>query len=150
MKIYIATDHRGHTIENELIENLKKYINCEIVPSTIPHSSDDDYVDFAIDVLTKMDKKNDIGIVICGNGIGMSIIANKVPQIRCARVLTKDDAKAAREHNGANAIALGTTTVNEMTDLILTFINTPLPNEERHIRRVNKIIKFENGEYNEL
>ena len=150
MNIYLATDHRGHTIEKELIQNLKKYLDVNIITSQLPHSPEDDYVDFALDVLNRMDKSKDIAVVICGNGIGMSIIANKVRDIRCARVTTIDEAVAAREHNGANAIALGTTNISKMTKLILAFINTPLPTEARHLRRISKIIKYEHGEYNEL
>lgn len=149
MKIYIGTDHRGYTIEKELVKRLESQ-NYEVIASKLEHHSEDDYVDFAFDICSKMNKFEDIGILICGNGVGMSIAANKVPGIRCARVTTESDAKAARNHNGANVIALGTFDVEEMLKIILTFITTPTPDEERHLRRVNKIIKYENGEYNVL
>lgn len=142
MKLFLACDHRGHEIEEELVNLLKKD-GYEVITSNLEHDSDDDYVDFALDVLSKMNTINDLGILICGNGIGMSIIANKVYDIRCARVLSVDDAVASRQHNGANVIALGTTNVQEMYNLIKIFITTNTPNIERHMRRLNKIINFE-------
>ena len=97
MKIYIACDHRGVELKKYLIGNLQN--TYEIIPSTLPNSSEDDYPDFAFDICTKMDKNTDLGILICGTGIGISIAAS---------------------------------------------------NEERHVRRVNKIISYEQGTYNEL
>lgn len=149
MNLYIGTDHRGNTIEKELVSELKRITNLEIITCNIEHSSEDDYPDFAFDVCKNI-KDDDIGVLICGNGIGMSIAANKVKGIRCARVTNEEEAEAARKHNAANVIALGTFDVNEMIKLIIKFIITPLPTEERHMRRVNKIINYENGEYNEL
>ncbi len=150
MKLHIAVDHRSHEIEDLLINEILKTKNLEIVTSKLPHHSEDDYPDFAIEVLEQMDKTKDIGVVICGNGIGMSIIANKIKGVRCARAVNTDDCIKAREHNGANVLAIGTTTIEEMTNLITTFMDTPTPNEERHIRRMNKIINYENGTYNGL
>ena len=104
MKIYIACDHRGVELKEYLIRNLQN--TYEIIPSTLPNSSEDDYPDFAFDICTKMDKTTDLGILICGTGIGISIAANKVKGIRCARVNNLEDAKSARIHNHANVIAI--------------------------------------------
>lgn len=146
MKLYIGTDHRGTEIRNELINKLKQNINDEIIISQLPSSSEDDYVDFAFDICEKMDKKNDIGVLICGNGVGMSIAANKVKGIRCGRVVNETEAIAARQHNGSNVVALGADLgVDKLVSIICTFIKTSSPTEERHIRRVNKIINYEQG-----
>lgn len=151
MKIYLATDHRGSQIKEDLIINLNNLGYNNIFLPTIANKEGDDYVDFAINVLNKMDKDKDIAVLICGNGIGMSIIANKVKGIRCARVVKEIEAIAAREHNGANALALGADLgVKTLVEIIDTFIKTELPKEERHQRRVNKIIQYEEGTYNEL
>ena len=149
MKIYIACDHRGVELKKYLIENLHN--TYEIIPSTLPNSSEDDYPDFAFDICTKMDKKTDLGILICGTGIGISIAANKVKGIRCARVNNLEDAKSARIHNHANVIAIPASLDNNYAlEIIKTFLETAVSNEERHVRRVNKIISYEQGTYNEL
>ena len=151
MKIYLATDHRGAEIKKDLIISLNNLGYEEIFLPTINNQDGDDYVDFAINVLNKMNREKDIAILICGNGIGMSIISNKFKGIRCARVVSEIEAIAAKEHNGANVLALGADLgVKKIVDIIVTFIKREVPNEERHQRRVNKIIQYEEGTYNEL
>lgn len=149
MKIYIACDHRGCELKKHLIENLENAY--EIISSSLPNSSEDDYPDFAFDICTKMDKAKDLGILICGTGIGISIAANKVKGIRCARINNLDDAKSARIHNHANVIAIpASLEKNVALEIIKTFLDTLPSNEERHVRRINKIINYEEGSYNEL
>ena len=149
MSIYIASDHRGIELQDFLVANLSKYYN--IVKSDVENAEEDDYPDFAFDICSKMSKEEDYGVVICGNGVGISIAANKVKGIRCARVDNIEDAIAAKEHNRCNVIALPSTIDKEYAlDLILKFVNTKPSDLDRHVRRVNKIIAYENGEYNEI
>lgn len=149
MNIYLTSDHRGVELVNQLYNELTKKYN--VIKSKFENNNEDDYPDFAFDVCNRMSKSNDIAILICGNGVGISIAANKVKNVRCARVDNIDDAKAGREHNHANAIALpATLELNKALEIIEVFINTIPSNENRHQRRVNKIISYENGEYNEL
>lgn len=149
MKLYIACDHRGTSMKDYLIKELEPTYN--IIPSAIQNSSEDDYPDFAFDIATKMDKENDLGILICGTGIGISIAANKVQGIRCARVNNIDDAISSRQHNHANIIALPAYLSNkEALKIIEAFLNTSPSMEERHLRRINKIISYEKAAYNEL
>lgn len=149
MKIYIACDHRGCELKKFLKENLQN--TYEIISSSLPNSSEDDYPDFAFDICAKMDKKEDLGILICGTGIGISIAANKVKGIRCARLNNLEDAKSARIHNHANVIAIPASLEKTLVlEIIKTFLITMPSNEERHVRRVNKIISYEEGTYNEL
>ena len=149
MKIYIACDHRGCELKKFLKENLQN--TYEIISSSLPNSSEDDYPDFAFDICAKMDKKEDLGILICGTGIGISIAANKVKGIRCARLNNLEDAKSARIHNHANVIAIPASLEKTLAlEIIKTFLITMPSNEERHVRRVNKIISYEQGTYNEL
>ena len=147
MKIYIATDHRGVNKEKEIVELLKEK-GIEVTQSNLEHSDTDDYVDFAIDVCNKVIKDNNsLGILICGTGIGMSIAANKIKGIRASRCMSKEDAYLTRNDNNANVLCLSyRLDTNELIEIIETFINTPFSEEERHQRRVNKIIKLENGE----
>ena len=98
-----------------------------------------------------MDKITDLGILICGTGIGISIAANKVKGIRCARVNNLEDAKSARVHNHANVLAMPASLDNtQALELVKMFIETAPSSETRHVRRVNKIISYEEGTYNEL
>lgn len=149
MSIYIASDHRGIALKDYLIKELSQ--NYNVVTSDYENNPEDDYPDFAFDVCTKMSKEEDYGVLICGNGIGISIAANKVKGIRCGRVLSLDDAIKAKEHNHANVITLpADMNVLEAKEIVLAFIKTQKDITDRHLRRVNKIISYENGEYNEL
>ena len=149
MSIYLASDHRGIMLKDYLIAELSK--EEHVVESRIHNTEDDDYPDFAFDVCTHMSKENDLGVLICGNGIGISIAANKVEGIRCGRVVSLSDAKAAKEHNHANVISIpATLDYQEALEIVKQFIESKPSNDDRHKRRVNKIIAYEKGEYNEL
>ena len=89
------------------------------------------------------DNKIDLGILICGTGIGMSIACNKVKKVRCAKVTTKEEAFLARSHNNANVIALSENITN-YKEIIDTFLTTDFSNEEKHIRRVEMIDNYDN------
>ncbi|MDO4530550.1 MAG: ribose 5-phosphate isomerase B [Bacillota bacterium] len=81
------------------------------------------------------------GILICGTGIGISITANKVKGIRCALCGDVFSAKATREHNDANILAMGArvTGAGLALEIVKAFLETPFSNDERHIRRINQI-----------
>lgn len=89
----------------------------------------------------------DKGILICGTGIGMSLAANKVKGIRCVACSEPFSAKMSRAHNNANMLAIGARVIGiELAKMIISeFLNTPFEGD-RHQRRVDMIIKLENGE----
>ena len=144
MKIAIASDHRGVEYKKEIIEylNSKNYTVVDCSPENTPT---DDYPDFAFKVCEKVvNKEADIGILLCRTGIGMSIAANKVKGIRCAKINSKDDAILSRNDNGANVMAFNyTEDMNHIKEYIDAFINAEVINDDRHQRRVNKIIAYE-------
>lgn len=148
MKIAIATDHNGVDQKKVIIENIQSQ-GIEIVDCSINNNPIDDYPDFAISLCQKIVNNDaDLGILMCGTGIGMSIAANKVKGIRCAKVSNSDEARLAKEHNNANVMALSyKEDINTLIEWINTFINTPFAEDERHIRRINKITKYEDGTY---
>ena len=152
MKIFIAADHLGVELKNELIEYLNNNNNIETQEIDIPNSDLDDYPDFAFKLGKLVSEKEDVlGILICGNGIGMSIAANKVPGVRCVRAVDTDDAFKGKNHNGANVIAIGANLgIERSKEIVDTFISTEPVSVPRYINRINKIINYENGEYNEL
>ena len=144
MKIAIATDHNGVTEKQEIIKHLRSN-NLEIIDLSTDNNPTDDYPDFAFRVAECV-KNNEcnFGILLCGTGIGMSIAANKVKGIRCAHVSNVEEAYHTRVDNDANMLALSYK--NEMSlniSIIDKFLNTPFSNEERHIRRINKISEYE-------
>lgn len=148
MKIAIATDHNGVEEKKVIIESLQNQ-GIEIIDCSIDNNPIDDYPDFAINLCHEVVKKNaDLGILMCGTGIGMSIAANKVRGIRCAKVSNEDEARLAKEHNNANVMALSyKEDVNTLLNWIEIFIKTPFGNDERHVRRINKITSYEEGNY---
>lgn len=150
MKIILGADHQGintlNIIKDYLISN-----EIEVETIDLPHHDLDDYPDFAYAVCQKVLTNDALGILICGSGIGMSIAANKIAGIRCARVFNSNDAFTAKNHNGANVIAIACNIADEELKLIVdTFIATKPPTEERHLRRIEKVTKIEKGIYHEL
>ena len=143
MKIGIANDHRGYNLKEQIIDVLRE--KYEIIDLGTDSNISVDYPDYAFKLGEKIrDKELDFGIAICGSGIGISIACNKVKGVRCAKVSTKEEAIYTRNDNDANIVALSEkTTKEEALDIINTFINTPFSNEEKHIRRIYKITKYE-------
>lgn len=144
MKIAIATDHNGVNEKKELIRLLSKY---EFLDKSPVNNDTDDYPDFAFEVANSVvSKEADLGVLLCGTGIGMSIAANKVKGIRCGHCSTKEQAHLTKEHNHANVIALSyKQDINELAEMIEEFIETSPSTEERHQRRVDKIMNYEIG-----
>ena len=149
MKIAIATDHNGVEEKKIIIKSLP---NIEFLDKSTDNTPIDDYPDFAFRVGNAVLKKEaDFGILLCGTGIGMSIAANKMKGIRCAHCSNISQAHLAKEHNNANIMALSyKQDINELIEMIKEFVATPTSTDERHQRRVNKIISYESGTYNEL
>ena len=140
MKIGIGNDHKGLKLKNKLYKYLTKN-GFDIVDYGTNDNTSVDYPDYAQKVGTDVSAKSiDLGILICGTGIGMSISCNKVKGARCAKVNTVKEAKLAKLHNNAKVIALsGSTFGYKAKKLVNTFINTNYSNEERHNRRISKI-----------
>lgn len=150
MKIFIGSDHRGVQLRKDLISYLEEQ-GITVIDTMIPNNDTDDYPDFAFDVSKNVLNNSDsLGILICGNGIGISIAANKVKGIRCARALNADEAFEAKNHNSANIIAFGVLPLEQAKEIVDMFITTKPASDERHLRRVQKVIDYENGTYNEL
>ncbi|MBO4591219.1 MAG: ribose 5-phosphate isomerase B [Eubacterium sp.] len=139
MKICIGSDHGGYALKLELIEHLKTR-GFEVSDVGCDSDASCDYPIYAkavTDIITE--KKADLGILVCGTGIGMSMAANKVEGIRAALCHDVFSAKATREHNNANILCMGARVVGPgLAEMIVdTFIDTPFSNDERHIRRIS-------------
>ena len=146
MKIAIASDHRGYNTKQELITYLKKQ-NYEIIDLGTNSTESADYPKYGI-LLGETIKKHqaDIGIALCGTGIGISIACNKVKGIICAKVSNTKEAHLAREHNHANIIAIsGEMSKSKTKKIIQTFLNSQENNQEKYLKRINQIKEYENG-----
>jgi ribose 5-phosphate isomerase B len=147
MRIHIGSDHAGLELKAELIKHLSG--NGHDVTDHGPHEYDalDDYPDFCIPAAEAVAKDpSALGIVLGGSGNGEQIAANKVKGIRAALAWSIETAKLAKEHNNANVIAVGGRMheISFVKEIIDAFINEPFSNDERHVRRINKISNFEN------
>lgn len=142
MKIGIVSDHRGYDLKNKIIKEIK---TLEFVDFGTNSKESVDYPDYAFKLGKAITQKEvDLGIAICGSGIGMSIALNKVNGVRCARVTTIKDVKITKNDNNANVISFSSDiNFNKIKRMIEEFINTPYSNEERHQKRINKISEYE-------
>jgi ribose 5-phosphate isomerase B len=143
MIIFIGSDHGGYELKNQLIEYLRTKSNIEtIIDKGCMGMNSCDYPDYAKMVSNDVsaNKTNTIGILICGTGIGMSIVANKFNGVRCALCNTVYCAEMAKKHNNANIIAMGSRIVDY--DLAIQIIDTFMTSNfegGRHKRRIDKI-----------
>ena len=142
MKIGIVSDHRGYELKKKIIKSMK---NINFIDYGTDSKNSVDYPDYAFKLGKAINKKEiDLGIAICGSGIGMSIALNKVKNIRCARVTSIKDVKITKNDNNANVIAFSSDiNFNKVIRMIEEFIDTPFSNDERHIKRINKIMEYE-------
>lgn len=140
MKVAIASDHGGVNLKKAITEFLSEK-NVDFTDFG-PESADSvDYPDYARPLAEKVASGEfDKGILICGTGIGMSITANKTKGIRCALVHDTFSARATRQHNDSNIIAMGERVIGAglAIDIVDTWLNTEFEGG-RHERRISKI-----------
>ena len=149
MKVAIGCDHGGINLKPVLVDYLKKNA-IEFKDFGCFDAQSVDYNDYALAVSESVASGEfDFGILICGTGIGMSIVANKVKGIRCGHCHDVFSAKMTRLHNNANVLALGERVVGAGLAIMIidTFLNTEFSGDERHQRRVEKIIQTENKNF---
>lgn len=146
MRIGIVSDHRGFDIKAKLTKYLTKK-GYDVFDYGTNSKTSVDYPDYAFILGQKYNEGAfDLGIAICGTGIGISIACNKVKGIRCAKVDCIKEAKLAREHNDANVISFNASKfMFEIKDMVDAFLKTPFSQVERHINRIDKISKYEDG-----
>lgn len=145
MKIAFGCDHGGF-IYKEAVINYLKNSGHEVVDFGTFSEDSCDYPDYATKVTNAVVTKDcNYGVLICGTGIGMSIVANKVKGIRCAHVTDEFSAEMTRRHNNANVLALGAriSKIEDCLKFVEIFLNTPFDGG-RHQTRVSKISDVEN------
>ena len=141
MKIGIGNDHHGVELKKKIIDYLKKN-NIEYINYGTDTEDNIDYIDYALKVCNGINNHEvDLGILVCGTGIGMSIVANKVKNIMAAKVATPREAQLCREHNHANVMTLSEYTEN-LEEILDNFINTKPSEVERYVRRVDRVLSI--------
>jgi len=144
MKIAIGSDHAGFELK-EIISQLLQEMGHEVIDMGTASNSSVDYPDFAETVSKAVSEGSvDRGILICGTGIGMSIVANKFKNVRAALCNDLFTAKMSRLHNDANVLAIGGRIVGKdlAKEIVNIWINTPFEGG-RHLKRLEKITLIE-------
>lgn len=150
MNIAIGSDHAGLNLKKVIIKHLEEK-SIEVKDFGTYTSDRCDYPDFGEKVAEEVAKGNyQLGILVCGTGIGISISANKVPGIRAAVCSDTFSAHACRQHNDANILAMGERIVGAglAIDIVDSFLNAKFE-EGRHKGRVDKIHDIEK-KYNKV
>ena len=139
--IYIGADHGGFKLK-ELIKSwlIEMEIDYQDV-GAFEFVEDDDFVDFAKNVVDNIKNSEDRGILICRSGVGVDIVANRFKHIRCGLGINVDQVEAGRRDDDINVLALAADFYDEreFKNILTAFLKTEFSNEERYVRRLNKI-----------
>lgn len=147
MKIAFACDHAGYDVK-ELIINQLRQLGHEVIDFGCSGTASCDYPDHGFAAARAVSRgEAERGVLVCGTGIGMSIIANKVKGVRAALVTNNEVAGLTRQHNDSNVICLAArfTKPEDISQWLGTWLATPFSGEPRHIKRIEKIKDMECG-----
>ncbi len=148
MLIYLGADHRGFDLKERLKKALSSDAYTVVDLGATELVPDDDYPDYASAVAEKVstDPVESRGIVICGSGFGVDVVANKFNRVRSALAMSPDHAYQGRHDDDANVLALAADFVDEgmAIKILKVFLTTPFAREEKYARRLEKIAKIEN------
>ncbi len=139
--IAIGSDHAGFAYK-ERIKELLRALGEDVKDCGTADASSTDYPDWGHAVAQAVGRGEAArGILICGTGIGMAIVANKHKGVRAASCESVTAARLARQHNDANVLTIGErlTGWESVVDIVKTFVSTPFDGGERHRRRVGKM-----------
>jgi ribose 5-phosphate isomerase B len=149
MKIYLATDHAAFElkefVKDQLIEGGYDVEDC----GAFSFDPNDDYPDLIKIAAKKVaGDPGSFGVVFGKSGAGEAIVANKIKGIRAVLAFKEENVRLSREHNNANIISIGSQFISneQAVSFVKLFINTSFSNEERHVRRIEKITQIEQNE----
>jgi ribose 5-phosphate isomerase B len=146
VKIAVGCDHAGFGLKEDIL-GLLRSLKVEIVDCGTNGTESVDYPDFGEKVSGLISsEKVERGILICGTGIGMSMVANKFPNVRASLCNDLFTAKMSRLHNDANILVLGGRIIGKdlAYEIVKTWLTTPFEGD-RHLKRLNKIKKIEDN-----
>ena len=145
MRIALSADHAGYLLKNDLVAKLTQQ-DHEVIDLGTHSAAPVDYPDSAQAIAAALaDRQAERGIIVCGSGAGVSIAANKFPGIRAAVCHDTYTARQAVEHDDMNVLCLGARVIGPSLalDLATAFLGARFTGEERHQRRLNRILDFE-------
>jgi len=145
--IYIGADHRGYKLKEALKDYLKE-LNLEYEDlGALQIIFDDDYPDYAILVAKKVSEnpRENRGILICGSGVGVDIVANKFKGVRSALIFNPEQARMSRNDDNTNVLSLSADFIEEdlAKEIVKVWLETPFSRLERYARRLEKIKEIE-------
>jgi glycine hydroxymethyltransferase len=147
MRVALGSDHAGYSLKKRIAESLRDR-GVELADCGAFSEERVDYPDYAADVANRVANGDvDAGVLVCWTGIGMSIAANKVDGIRAALCRDAQCAELSRQHNDANILVLSClqTSPEEAVEILDTWLDTPFSNDERHVRRIEKLSEIQHG-----
>tara|TARA_Y100000994_G_scaffold247058_1_gene251623 strand:+ start:724 stop:1359 length:636 start_codon:yes stop_codon:yes gene_type:complete len=151
MRISLTADHNGFELKKELIEHIEFLGHEAIDLGPYEYESTDDYPDYAKIISDNVSKQEtDRGIMICGSGVGASVAANKIKGTRAAVCHDIYSAHQGVEHDDMNLLCIGSKIIGVeiAKELVKAFIDAKYTGEERHSRRLNKVLNMED-EFNQ-
>jgi ribose 5-phosphate isomerase B len=147
MKLAIGCDHGGFELKEEILKYIKTVKHVEVLDFGVANKDSVDYPDYGAKVSEAVSNGTmDRGILICGTGIGMSIVANRFPKVRAALCHDHFTAQMSREHNDANILVMGERVIGTgvACDIVRTWLETEFA-AGRHQLRLNKIDQIATG-----
>lgn len=147
MHVYITADHNGFELKNILRDWLvgEGHEVTDLGPDEFEKT--DDYPDYGVKLAKSIaeDPANNFGIAVCGSGVGMAVVANKINGVRAGLIHDPVIAKAARSDDDINVLALGAQYISEeqAKQVVTAWLNAKFSGEERHTRRINKVKQYE-------
>lgn len=150
-KVILAADHRGFALKEALEKYLReKEYDVDDV-GALKNDPNDDYPDFAYEGALRVAENplENRGVFLCGSGMGMDVVANKVRNIRATVAYSRESARHARTNDNINVITLAADIISseEAKSIVEIFLITPFSEEERHIRRLKKISRIEEDNF---
>lgn len=143
--VAVGSDHAGFPLKKPVIDYLKSN-GYDVLDLGTNSTEPCDYPDFALAVGEAVkDGKAQMGIVLCGSGVGASVCANKVPGVRAGLCHDTFSARQGREDDDTNVLCMGARVVGESLalEILKAFVNAKFSGAERHLRRLNKVISAE-------
>ena len=143
--VYVGADHRGYQLKKEMIAALRELGYQVEDCGTHDYNPEDDFTDMAVETAEKVVREKGKGILICGSGIGVTIAANKVKGVRAGLCMNEKQAQLSRSDDDINILCLSAELNDEETNMAIAriFLETVFSSEERFVRRITKIKKYE-------
>lgn len=141
--IYLGADHRGYELKEKIKEWLKNWGYQFEDLGNDRLNLEDDFPDFALKVAKKLKKKGDFGIMACGSGVGMDIVANRFPGVLCGLGCSQQQIRIAKRDDNINCLSLPADFLSEeeAKGIINIFLETQFSGGEKYLRRLEKIEK---------